>query len=203
MITCRAARSTRKPTPPARERRSIDKECGSSMNRAEPRGQVAVATHREPRPRCVVNAAVGGSQRREHRPDKEQDHKRHRIGQPCGIEQRRYSLAEIFPRHQPRADIPRHRRRDKKRDDAGHRAERQRSRGRSNLFSRLTSSLDAEIVPEAEVKRRNDPKPAVRQPVQHVLMIEQLVRPGLDRCEQNDDRDEGNAVSTRLTVSVA
>ena len=94
------------------------------MDRAEPRGEITVATHREPRARRVIDAAIGRGQRREHRSDEEQNHQRHRVGQPSGVEQRRHGLTEIFPRHQPRTEVPGHRRCNEQSDDASHCAQR-------------------------------------------------------------------------------
>ena len=173
------------------------------VHRAEPLRQVVVASHGEPGARGIVDAAIGGGQCGEQRADAQEHHQEGRAREAARVEQRNTGLAQIFPRHQPGADIPGERRRDQQRDDARHGAEGQGACGRADFLRRLRGALDAEIVPEAEMHGRHHADPAIGKGrvSRHQLGVAQrriLADGGAE--EEQDDGDEGNRRDDEVEV---
>ena len=174
------------------------------MHRAEPDRQVAVAAHREPGARGVVDAAVGRGERREDRADEQQHHQRPLLPVTRAASN---SGVPAWPRYsqgiRPDADIPGERRGDQQRHDAGHRAEGQRAGRRAHLFGRLRGALDAEIVPEAEMhaprRCRASHRAAARwSPPRSRAATGRHAE--LHREEQDDDGDEGEGGDDEVEV---
>ena len=101
--------------------------------------------------------------------------------------------ADIFPRHQTASDIPGQGGRNQQRDHAAHGAQRQCPARRTDFFGRLAGAFNAQIIPDAEMQRRDHADPAIRQAGQQILMHQHRGRvPRLYPNEQDYDGDEGN-----------
>ena len=166
-----------------------------------------VPPHRKPRPRRVIDTAVGRCQRGKQRANPQKPDQERSI--PTTAPHQTTAHCPAVPRYshgiRPDADIPCQRRGNHQRHDPRQGAKRQGPCRRAHFFRRLRRAFNPKIIPQAKMHRRQNPQPAIGQgrlTAHQISMLHQIRRPANGAVIRNNRMiaTNANAVITRLKV---